>query len=542
LSNMPKIFKIFFLALASVIWVACASAITTGDLIISMKTASDWPPVTLERPPLPFLYGSDNFLIHYDTEGENAVFEPDVDVNPADGVPDYINRMSEFLETARFTYLTELGYDMPPPDEGNGGDDSYDIYVTAITGLTVPEFRSEYYPDRVAYAAYSYIGNDLRNIHHPEDPIPLLKATCAHEYFHAVQMAYRAAVDDEEPWWFELTANWAEERVFDDLNEVYYYVHDYYDDINKSIYRTGGTHMYGAWVLAEYLSQNYGDNIIRMIFGKLINFSYTFDAILTLFNELELDFDEEFSKFAGWNYFTYENYRPGFFDEGAGFPVSVPISNSHYYYPTGWIDTPRAVENLGIVYIYFGNYGIAKCDLLIEIFADNNYPEGICIGAQYNSKPTEISTYILQPGQSGFYRVEDFSDCDGVILSVNWRFEYSAAEYDSAGYWYTAYLDSTVDIADSREIIPTAFEFLDNYPNPFNNSSYMNFYWNLTPSRYRINIYDLSGRIIDRLDGLARVGENSVLWSPGADIASGMYFYRLEIGEMSATKRMILIK
>jgi len=539
---MPKISKIILPAILTVMWISSVSAITTGDLILSMKTASDWPPLTLERPPLPYVYGSDNFLIHYDTEGENAVYHPDEDINPTDGVPDYVNRMSEFLETARFTYLIELGYDMPPPDEGNGGDDSYDIYVTTTTGLTVPDFRSEYYPERVAYAAYSFIGNDLRNVHHPEDPIPLLKATSAHEYFHAVQMAYRVAVEDDKPWWFESTANWAEERVFDDLNEVYYYIHYYYDEINKSIYRTGGTNMYGAWVFPEYLSQNYGDDIIRMIFGKLINFNYTFDAILTLFNELELDFDEEFTRFAGWNYFTYENYRPDFFNEGAEFPATVPISFSHYSYPTDWIETPKAVENLGIAYIYFGNNGLSKCALVIEFSADDDYPEGICIGALYNSKPTEISTHILQPGQAGVYRVEDFGDCDGVVLSVNWSFEYSAPDNDSAGYRYWAYIDSTVDIADSRENLPAAFQLLDNYPNPFNNSSYINFYWNLSPSRYKISFYDLNGRLIDRLDGLAKTGENSVLWSPGAGNASGMYFYRLEIGEMSAMRRMILLK
>jgi len=539
---MAKTAKILILLAAIFLGVVNVSAITTGDLLMSMKTADDWPPVTLERPPLPFVFGSDNFLIHYATEGENAVFEADVDINPADGTPDYVNRMSEFLETTRFTYLTELGYDMPPPDEGNGGDDSYDIYVTTITGLTVPEFRSEFYPDRVAYAAYSYIGNDLRNVHHPEDPIPLLKATCAHEYFHAVQMAYRAIVADDKPWWFELTANWAEERVFDDLNEVYYYLNDYYDKIDKSIYKTGGTHMYGAWVFAEYLSQNYGDDIIEMIFGKLINFDYTFDAILTLFNELELDFDEEFTRFAGWNYFTGENYRPGFFDEGADFPISVPISSIQYSYPTGWINTPKAMENLGIAYIYFGNYGIAKCDLVIEFAAGDNYPEGFCIGALYNDRPAEIVTLVLQPGESGAYRVDDFSDCDGVVLSVNWSYEYSAIDDDSADYSYNAYIDSTVDIADNRETVPAAFQLLDNYPNPFNQSSIIIFYWNLAPLHYNINIYDLTGRIVDRLDGLARTGQNSVLWSPGTDIASGLYLYRLEIGGAAATKRMIFLK
>ncbi|MCP4583406.1 MAG: T9SS type A sorting domain-containing protein [candidate division Zixibacteria bacterium] len=539
---MPKLSNKFLLIFIWLLWSAGTMAITTGDLLTAVKSAEDWPSMALERPELPDTYGTDNFLIHYTTEGEDAVFHPDVDINPRDGVPDYINRMSSFLEEAHHIYINVLGYDYPPSDEGFGGDERYDIYVTTITGLTVPEFRSEQYPERLAYAAYSYIGNDLRNEPHPDNPIPFLMATCAHEYFHAVQMAYRTYTEEDIAWWHELTAVWAEDRVFSGLNEHYYYIDDYYSKINRSIYQTGGAHVYGAWIFAEYLSQNYGVNIIRMIWEKLINFDNSMAAITTSLSELGLNLDEEFSIFSGWNYFTHHNYRPGFFVEGESYPVSVPIALSHYSYPTEVIETPQSIENLGIAYVYFGNPGVVKTNLIIDFRSDIQSPEGLCIAAIYNNKPIEISTYNVPPNQNITLTVEDFDDCDGVVLCVNWRYQ-SWTLSDSACYRYYAYLDTIiVGVTAGKDSAPAEFSLDGNYPNPFNLSSNIIFHWNLKPSDYNIRFYDLGGRLIERLDGVAQTGVNSVQWTPSNDIASGVYFYRLNIGDMVANRRMVLLK
>jgi len=539
---MPKLFSKIFLILVCGLWSSIGSAITTGDLLSSMKSAEDWPPVALDRPELPDTYGSHNFLIHYTTEGENAVYYPDVDINPVDGVPDYINHMSSFLEEAYYVYIEVLEYDHPPSDDGLGGDDRYDIYVTTITGLTVPEFRSDEYPDRLAYAAYSYIGNDLRNEHHPDNPLPFMMATCTHEYFHAVQMAYRAYTDEETVWWYESTAMWAEDRVFDDLNEHYFYLEDYYQKIHRSIYETGGAHMYGTWVFAEYLSQNYGVEVIRMIWEKLINFDNSMDALTTSLCELGSSFDEEFSIFSGWNYFTGANYHPGFFDEGEDFPVSVPMAESHHFYPTPLVETPQAVENLGIAYVYFDNPGAVKTNLKIEFGSDFESPEGICVAAIYNNKPIEIYTRDIEPNQNITLTVEDFNDCYGAVLCVNWRYQNSTS-LDTACYRYYAYLDSIeVGIISDKDAKPAEFNLIGNYPNPFNLSSNIIFHWNLAPTDYNILFYDLGGRLIERLDGVAVTGLNNARWTPRNDIAGGVYFYQLNIGDMVANKRMVLLK
>jgi hypothetical protein len=539
---MSKLFRfavgVIFLAILSVY----ANAITTGELIAMDKRVSEWPPLILQRPEMQHVFDTENFRIHYDTEGENEVYHSDEDINPPDGVPDYINVMAGNLETARYIFLNEMGYDRPPPDEGFGGDDRYDIYVTQISGLTVPEFRSDYYPDRFAYAAYSYIGNDLRNIHHPNTPYPFMMATCVHEYFHAVQMAYRGYTSDETYWWYELTAMWAEERVFDGLNEVYYYLDDYYYKINRSIYLTGGAHPYGAWVFAEYLSQNYGDGIIKIIFEELIDVDYSLDAIINVLEDYQLNINTEFTLFSCWNYFTAGNSKPGFFEEAPNFPVTVPVFASHYNYPVPWQDSEYGVGNLGASFIRFENPDIDKGKLVVVFESDPYIALRLGIAKIYNNDHVDITTRKVNESETVELSVDGFDQCNSVVLAIIGSYEGFTIE-DSANYRYYAYIDTSVVDIDIKDLNkPGEFKLAGNYPNPFNLSTQITFYWNFEPSEYTIHICDLAGRRIDVLSGQALPGENGVNWKANKNLASGVYLYKLTVGGYSAAGRMLLLK
>lgn len=537
--KLVKIF-VFFFILTGLLFGQLS--ITTSDIDLTPIVTENWPPIALDRPDLSYIFDSEYFKIHYDTTGENAVYLPHEDDNPADGVPDYINRMAEYLELSRHTYVYLLGYDRPPPDEGAGGDNLYDIYVTSVTGRTVRDFHSNFYPDREAYASYIFIGKDLRSDRYPDDPIPMLKATCSHEYFHAVQMAYRAVTCDEEPWWYELSACWAEEMVFDSLNVIYYYLEDYYHKIDHSIYLTGGTHMHGAWVFAEYLNQNFGNDIIKKIFHKLINLNYSIHAIKAALIEEEVNFDEEFAIFGCWNYFTFNNYRPGFFEEGEHFPVTVPISATYESYPTGWIDTPKAIENMGIAYICFESIGLDKKDLIVEFISDYNYPEEIALAAVYNDRPVEIQTRSLGFNQDTTIRVISFDACDKAILTVTWPYQYFIGP-DSADYQFNAYLvESEVEIQTVNSAKSDKFSLYGNYPNPFNSACNIIFYWNLSGIDYKLDIYDINGRLVNRISGVAMTGINRITWKPKADISAGVYYYNLIIDDNRAKAKMMYLK
>jgi hypothetical protein len=94
--------------------------------------------------------------------------------------------------------------------------------------------------------------------------------------------------------------------------------------------------------------------------------------------------------------------------------------------------------------------------------------------------------------------------------------------------------------------IPLQFTLGQNYPNPFNPMTTFKFTLPRT-DRVKIAIYDVTGREVVRLlDEVRMVGTYELNWSgknaAGRQIASGMYFYRIETSAGAITKKMTLLK
>ena len=86
---------------------------------------------------------------------------------------------------------------------------------------------------------------------------------------------------------------------------------------------------------------------------------------------------------------------------------------------------------------------------------------------------------------------------------------------------------------------PTAFELMQNYPNPFNASTQIRFALPVA-SNWSLNIYNVAGQIVKSFEGSSEAGVVSVNWN--ADVASGIYFYKLTADNFTATKKMVLMK
>ncbi len=112
-----------------------------------------------------------------------------------------------------------------------------------------------------------------------------------------------------------------------------------------------------------------------------------------------------------------------------------------------------------------------------------------------------------------------------------------------ADFLYSAlrYLGFTTSIDENESATPTTFSLDQNYPNPFNASTSIS-YKLATYAHVRLDIYDLTGRLVERLvDSYQAPGSYYSRWN-AAEISSGIYFYRLQVGEESLKKRMLLIK
>ena len=99
--------------------------------------------------------------------------------------------------------------------------------------------------------------------------------------------------------------------------------------------------------------------------------------------------------------------------------------------------------------------------------------------------------------------------------------------------------------------VPVSFDLKQNFPNPFNPSTQIQFSVPLT-AHVTVNIYDILGRLVNTIvNGELVAGSYSVIWNGkdnfGNQCSSGIYFYQLltntDSGERSAiTKKMVLTK
>jgi hypothetical protein len=93
---------------------------------------------------------------------------------------------------------------------------------------------------------------------------------------------------------------------------------------------------------------------------------------------------------------------------------------------------------------------------------------------------------------------------------------------------------------------PAASYLSQNYPNPFNPTTRIAFGL-AAPANVSLRIYDAAGRLVRVLaEGSRPAGHYSELWDGrdgrGSGVASGIYFYRLQAGAFSETRKMALLR
>lgn len=106
---------------------------------------------------------------------------------------------------------------------------------------------------------------------------------------------------------------------------------------------------------------------------------------------------------------------------------------------------------------------------------------------------------------------------------------------------YAAAVPVTISGVEGKVAKANAFELSQNYPNPFNPATSIRF--NLSEAgNVSLKVYDVLGREVATLvNGAMSQGAHSVSFN-GSDLASGLYIYKLEAGNTTAVKKMMLLK
>ena len=106
------------------------------------------------------------------------------------------------------------------------------------------------------------------------------------------------------------------------------------------------------------------------------------------------------------------------------------------------------------------------------------------------------------------------------------------------------------DEALAAAVLPRAFALSQNAPNPFNPSTTISFDIRgdgAAAAQVSLKVYNVRGKLVKTLvDELKPAGRYSIQWdgrsNNGAQVASGVYFYRLKTRDFQQTRKMVLLK
>lgn len=415
----------------------------------------------LARPSLEATYDSPGgyFKIHFDTALNSAEMVPRED---KDGnlIPDYVDRIALYCDSSYRGLVLEMGY-LPPPVDASGGDSRYDIYLMSFPayGVTYPES-----PGDSAWNDYtSFIGihNDFYGFAPNEDPegdtIGAQKATCAHEYFHAVQLAYDLS---EGLWWMEATATWMEEVLFPEVNDNYNYLPYFFNYPEIGLQNISeGYHLYGAFVWPAFLHQKYGLAIIKDIWNAC-RYNTAISAIDSGLAPHSTKLLELFPEFTLWNYYTGSRAVPGqYYESAADYPMMpvdrwLPEITNDSIYPL------KPPDGLGCNYIKLtvGQEETGHSEILLD--GDNLVRWGLV--AIYAGGSIDSSHILISDGSQDIllYQsvVEDFDYLIAIpsiitpyLEGVDYRFDSDVISHGDANF------DRSTNLGDAIYLINRVF-------------------------------------------------------------------------------------
>jgi hypothetical protein len=101
--------------------------------------------------------------------------------------------------------------------------------------------------------------------------------------------------------------------------------------------------------------------------------------------------------------------------------------------------------------------------------------------------------------------------------------------------------DATVNVSETEDEIPNNYVLHSNYPNPYNNSTKID-YEIPVQSNVSIILYDALGREVATLVNEVKPSGKHQFSFVENNLVSGVYFYTLRAGNYTQTKKMILLK
>ena len=111
-------------------------------------------------------------------------------------------------------------------------------------------------------------------------------------------------------------------------------------------------------------------------------------------------------------------------------------------------------------------------------------------------------------------------------------------------YFFVGDYDEQISIIDQN--LPVTYALYNAYPNPFNPITTLKY--NLSEDSFvDVTVYDMLGNVVNNLvNKNQNYGSKSVQWNAtnnqGESVSAGVYLYKIQAGDFSQTKKMVLLK
>ena len=458
------------------------------------------------------------FRIHYDTTGT--------------GVPDYFNGISNTIQLSvdslaiafdsSYNYeINYLEYAAPPSDEGAGGDNLFDVYVSRLGYYGVTDWEANSNNQNM-----SYIRVDNKMNFYTKG-INAARATAAHEFHHAIQVGNYSDYLDGNTFYFEVTSTSMEEFVFDDVNDYYGYLNAYFNNPDRRFTYFDGTGNGGGYDRAiwnVFLKEKFeqeesnpkkGLNLIKRSWELMRNNQHSaMESINLALSESGLSLKNTFAEFAQWTYFTnYRTVANKYFSEASEYPLIKPLVK-YTYQPPKKLYTLQS-EPMSNNFLFFDLSYSGINDSLYTIIT--------------NCDTKNANVYPYQKSDYNYSMLTTAEDGTNEIVTGY----YSILESDNLEFLKEANIFNN-EVVNGTTVSRNEIDFA--YPQPFRYSknSYVFFPTKLNQTGIaKLTIYSTSMDLIYNGNLTIYNGENIVVrWDGlnnyGAKISSGIYIYITE--------------
>lgn len=214
--------------------------------------------------------------------------------------------------------------------------------------------------------------------------------------------------------------------------------------------------------------------------------------------------------------------------------------SSHWPRAAFWVTVPGNELDLNRVRVYGSGTGGWIYDNYVDYDekhncgGDNPTDDGITIA------PTDFGGYPLNNQVTGFSFRYD-ARLEGTLDST-----ITIEAYNIWGVMEVSYSIPVFVESEENEELPREYALSQNFPNPFNPETQIS-YQLPKDGQVKLYIYNLLGQKVGTLlDGKQRSGRYTVRWNgksdQGQNLGSGVYFYKIQAGECSFAKKMILLR